>query len=140
MTEQLADWLLVQLAADEQVARADMSRYTYEVGLAFITDEATDGHLEAIRAHAALWDPARVLADIDAKRQLLDEHYEVHRDIGWLHDGDEASDELPVCGCCVPKHSHFRTRTDVPIYPCRTVRLLALPYAGRDGYQDSWRP
>ncbi|WP_373305012.1 DUF6221 family protein [Streptomyces bluensis] len=24
--------------------------------------------------------------------------------------------------------------------PCPTLRLLALPYADRDGYQESWRP
>lgn len=23
--------------------------------------------------------------------------------------------------------------------PCPTVRLLALPYAGRDGYREEWR-
>jgi hypothetical protein len=25
-------------------------------------------------------------------------------------------------------------------FPCRTLRLLALPYADREGYLESWRP
>lgn len=90
--------------------------------------------------HVAANDPTFVLADVDAKRQILDEHPELWRDIGWLEDGDEAYAELPVCERCVPKHSHYRTRAEVPEYPCRTLRLLALPYAGHPDYRAEWRP
>lgn len=54
------------------------------------------------------------------------EHYIVHRDIGWLEDDDgelvECYAELPVCGVCVPRHSHFPTRADVPTGPCVFMR------------------
>ena len=49
-------------------------------------------------------------------------HYCIHRDVGWLKEDDgelvEQYAELPVCGVCVPKHSHFRSRADVPLWPC----------------------
>lgn len=86
--------------------------------------------------------PRQMLADIAAKRAVLDLHSIVWRDIGWLEDDEgelvEATDELPVCGYCVPKHSHFRTRQDVPEGACQTVRLLASAYAERPGYREEW--
>lgn len=65
---------------------------------------------------------ARVLREIDAKRQLVEQH----RPVGY---GD-------VC------LSYCRTRTpsQPQAWPCLTLRLLALPYADRPGYQESWRP
>ncbi|MBK1785125.1 DUF6221 family protein [Prauserella cavernicola] len=98
----------------------------------------TLGYFEAV--HIARHDPAAVLDDIESKRRILDEHAELWRDIGWLADGDEEYSELPVCGVCVPKHSHFKSRSDVPNGPCRTVRLLALPYASHSDYREEWRP
>jgi hypothetical protein len=85
-------------------------------------------------------EPARVLADVDAKRRIIDEHAIVHRNIGWLADGDEEYGEIPVCGRCVPKHSHYSRRADVPEGWCRTLRLLALPYADHPDYRAEWRP
>lgn len=95
--------------------------------------------------HAEYWErfhvpvpDKRLLAEVDAKRRILDLHDIVWRDIGWLEDGDEEYAEIPVCGQCVPKHSHFSTRADVPEGPCRTVRLLALPLAGHPDYREEW--
>lgn len=51
-----------------------------------------------------------LLADVDAKRRILDQCADV-----WAHDRVEAFAE------------------DV-------LRLLALPYAGRPGYRGEWRP
>lgn len=45
-------------------------------------------------------------------------HYKIWRDVGWMQDGDEHAREFPVCGHCVPKHSWFKSRSDVPSYPC----------------------
>jgi hypothetical protein len=92
------------------------------------------------RAHIARHDPARVLADVEAKRRLLELHGIMHREIGWLENGAEEGSEIPVCGICVPKHSHYQRREDVPEGPCLTVRLLALPYADHPDYRDEWRP
>lgn len=78
---------------------------------------------EEQQAHIVRHDPARVLREIDAKRQLLDEHPSVN-------GSDLGSD----CGTC------YRGDGVNARWPCRTLRLLAMPYADRAGYQESWRP
>lgn len=65
-----------------------------------------------------------VLADIDAKRALIAEH-----------DIEEPGTDYQYCRVC-----HDYTRHDAARAPCRTLRLLALSYAGRDGYKEGWRP
>ncbi len=75
--------------------------------------------------HMVRHDPDRVLRQVAAHRKLLDLHAEVYRDVGWLEDGDERMAELPVCGHCVPRHSWFNSRAEVPAYPCVTVLIVA---------------
>jgi hypothetical protein len=83
-------------------------------------------------AHIARHDPARVLAEVEAKRRILDEH---------------TKDSICVDGreCCK------RCVVDIEIawdeafaamepIPCPTVRLLALPYAEHPDYRQEWRP
>ncbi|WP_179022947.1 DUF6221 family protein [Streptomyces sp. IMTB 2501] len=67
--------------------------------------------------HVARHDPARVLRELDAKQALLEEHRT--RDDGR-------------CRTCREEAS--------PRSPCTTLRLLAVPFAGDCGYDDSWRP
>jgi hypothetical protein len=103
--------------------------------------QGVEGALDgAVEAHIARHDPARALREIDAKREQLKLHGIVHREIGWLENGDEESGEIPVCGLCVPKHSHYQRREDVPEGPCLTVRLLAAPYDDHPDYREEWRP
>lgn len=64
-----------------------------------------------------------VLADIAAKREIIAEH-------AIEHPG-----EFQYCRVC-----HDYKRHDAARAPCRTLRLLAVPYAGRDGYKERWRP
>lgn len=59
--------------------------------------------------------PARVLVDVDLKLRILGVHV------------DQAE-----CERC--------TWMDDEFYPCETLRLLALPYVGRAGYDESWKP
>lgn len=68
-----------------------------------------------------------LLADVDAKRRILDEHQNVN-------DGD--------CGTCVNGRWGYPTHggSSPQPWPCTTLRLLALPYADRPGYRDEWRP
>ena len=81
-------------------------------------------------------DEDAVLRRCAADRKLVDLHGIVHRNIGWLEwdEGEHAEmyAELPVCGLCVPKHSSFPRREDVPVGPCRTVRILAEGYGLSD--------
>lgn len=83
--------------------------------------------------------PSSVLRRCSADRKLVDLHGIVHRDIGWLEwdEGEHAEmyAELPVCGLCVPKHSSFPRREDVPEGPCRTVRILVEGY-GLSDYRE----
>jgi hypothetical protein len=48
-------------------------------------------------------------------------HYPLWRDITWLEDSEEHTEEIEVCGTCVPKHSGFPSRSDVPEWPCAPV-------------------
>ncbi|MCT9092817.1 DUF6221 family protein [Streptomyces sp. ASQP_92] len=66
--------------------------------------------------HIARHNPARVLADIEAKRQILDLHVA------------EPGQHPDFCGH--DKHE----------LPCPTLRLLALPYADHPDYREEWRP
>jgi len=52
----------------------------------------------------------------------MDDHYPIRRVIGWVSEGEDVYDEIEVCGLCVPKHSHFRSREEVPDWPCEGVK------------------
>src|SRR5690606_7736734 len=69
--------------------------------------------------HIAEWDPARVLREIDAKRQVI----ALHRPVEQRSTGSGGG-TVTDCQVC----SHFPAQ-----YPCATLRLLALPYADRPG-------
>jgi hypothetical protein len=64
--------------------------------------------------HIAMHDPAAVLADVTAKRAIVEVH-------GGQHEcPDPASWQYPYVGC-------------------ETLRLLAQPFADRDDFRDQWR-
>lgn len=84
--------------------------------------------------HIARWDPARVLAEVEAKRRILDLHG--FTDDGW-NEGDEQ--RCTECGW-VRLEAGWGQRGSQRAWPCTTLRLLASPYADRDGYDESWRP
>lgn len=109
-------WLRAQLDEDEQIARA--------------LDEHLDGHERPYNL-ADPTDPARVLVDVDAKRRIIDEHY-----VATGYDGHSV--DADVCGRCA-EDDQAGGRAGDP-WPCTTLRLLALPHAGRPGYRQEWRP
>ena len=47
-------------------------------------------------------------------------HYPIWRTIGYQDDGDTEYEEIKVCATCVPKHTHFASRADVPEWPCQS--------------------
>lgn len=76
-------------------------------------------HTKEVAAHIAEHDPARALREIDAKRQLvrlLTEALEVGED----YKGPDLYDGIETCRAA--------------------LRLLALPYSGREGYRPEWAP
>jgi len=91
-----------------------------------IIEERGGGMYMAVATHIAHWDPARVLAEVDAKRRILDE-------IVPEANGLDSSVDLD-------RRIGIRDQTVEPYCSDQLVRLLALPYADRPGYRDEWRP
>jgi hypothetical protein len=77
-------------------------------------------------AHIAYWDPARVLADIAAKRAIVAEHAST----------DDGSGVLTVCRVC--SYRDIWERYSDPA-PCRTLRLLAAVYTSHPDFDPAWR-
>ncbi|MGP4085473.1 DUF6221 family protein [Streptomyces sp. KR55] len=108
----------------------------------FIEDAMDDGvvtHVdpaasddEGVARHIARHDPARVLAEIDAKRRILAEHQ---------------PDRFGDCTTCAGPEDfdddadgHRTWSRSAKPFPCPTLRLLALPYADHPDYREEWRP
>jgi hypothetical protein len=133
--DDLVTWLRAQLDEDERVAReADSGRWLPEdkgITFEYRADDFHGGEAQArlvadTRAnqwHIANWDPARVLAEVEAKRRILDLHH--------VTEFESEPDHDPMGAGCA-ECGHFD-------WPCETIRLLALPYAGRDGWREEWR-
>ncbi len=120
----LADFLLARIAEDEAAARAALTwqradpadRWTEADGALY----DGQGHNMAgfvgddVAPHIARWDPARVLAECEAKRRF------VRNAQAWDNtSGDNAQ--------------------QVARELLRMMRLLAVPYADRPGYREEWR-
>lgn len=120
----LALWLAAQLDADEARAKACPGSGEWsadDIGI------YGPGLSPEVRAHMAEWDPARVLREIEAKREQVKLHSP--SEFGtWVGDDD---DQMPACRTCGNLTARF---------PCKTLRLLASVYADRPGYRDAWRP
>lgn len=67
----------------------------------------------------------RVLAECEAKRRVVALHRDVRRP-GW---GLIAPHLCSECGA-----------DGFAVWPCETLRLLALPYADHPDYHEEWRP
>ncbi|MFF7147498.1 DUF6221 family protein [Streptomyces griseoaurantiacus] len=138
--EELVEWYGQQLDEDERIARAaaepeewvelnrapqlswsvelwadpDCAAVVAEESSAYpvvvTTQGMSDADAEARVAHIVAHDPARVLREIDAKRRIIGRINSHAAVMGR----DEIHDDL--------------------------LRSLALPYADRPGYKESWRP
>lgn len=118
----LAEFLLARIAEDEEAARAAspgpwhlnaertevIAVDDIQVAEAFAL---SNNQLRATAEHIARWDPARVLAECDAKRRLVTELVRMQdEEMGW--DGVED----------------------------KVMSYLALPYADHPEYREEWRP
>jgi hypothetical protein len=75
--------------------------------------------------HIARWHPARVLAEVEAKRAIL-----------GIHDPGDTTQTRRWCAYCVePGKPEFMARM-----PCQHLRLLATAYTGQPGFREEWRP
>jgi hypothetical protein len=135
----LAEFLLARIAEDEAAARAATKGEWTAVGTQF-PDEESDA-AEMIRGyvdvfpdgpgitgeemagpdawHVARWDPARVLAECDAKRRIVE---------FWSQAFSKPTD--------FPGIQFDRVRSAAQW----TLQVLALPYADHPGFREEWRP
>jgi hypothetical protein len=81
---------------------------------------------EFIAAH----DPARVLREIEAKRRMITEVAAAHASAIDMEHACCHDPEQILAGEC-EQHAP----NDLPL-----LRLLALPYADRPGYEEGWAP
>jgi len=88
-------------------------------------DAQPDGWLGTVIEHIARHDPARVLAEVDAKRRIIDEYIAADNTYQRLAEDDDDSkwDWLS------------RSQALETVLP-----LLALPYADHPSYRAEWRP
>lgn len=117
----LVAFLEARFAEDAADAQHAGGRYSWEGIAAFVTDDYWDKDLEASERHIARHSPARVLAEVAAKRRIV----ELHHPLAYL-----------VCSVC-----QFDTGEEcVPeMYPCPTVRALASVYADHSDFNPEWR-
>lgn len=150
-TQTLADWLSARLDEDEAVARAatagpwrydamkvnsvdrQESVFAGEAGMRATTVASTgpedDRQSMVDAAHISRHDPARVLAEVAAKRAIVDQAYGTAATI----DGE--------WGCCHEPAQIKRGEcpsTDMSVDPY--LRHLASVYADHEGYREEWRP
>lgn len=113
-TATLAEFLLARIAEMEDVARAVQEAEPKSAAPVFTSLHAPTGTVEM--------SPARVLADCEAHRRIVELHYPVPAsDIDWTD-----------CGTCPSSVSGG--------WPCPTLRALALPFADHPDYHPDYRP
>ncbi len=127
----LVTWLRQQLDDDERIARAagaelapagDGLRWNgWDDGIRTVSNivfavAPYSGYLGEPREHIARWDPARVLAEVEAKRRILDEYTSAEAAAHFPNWEGGNAEGLEIA-----------------------VRLLAHPFADRPGFRDEWR-
>ncbi|MGD6750970.1 DUF6221 family protein [Streptomyces sp. BH105] len=118
--DDLVQWLGEQYDEDERTAKAVQwdgsgNRLSWDLPASATVDVGEDEFYAGDRTianHIVRHDPARVLREIDAKRQLIAKAAQLQAQVG----------DDPFAGV-----------EDL-------LRLLALPYADRPGYREEWRP
>lgn len=123
--DELVRWLTACLDEDERIAKAatpgpweqagERSEWVSSDEYWAVADCSGAEPARENAQHIAAHDPARVLREIDAKRDLL-------VFAKGIHD----------------HHATFTTGVYARLE--KTLRLFALAYAGRVGYREEWRP
>lgn len=139
----LAEFLLARLTEDEATATAAAGPHgasfqgrSFSLSFDKVIEDAYDMLGREIDEHITHWSPARVLAEVEAKRRILDEHSEFM---------DSPSFGKPLEGkgicrrCCDIEGSDW-DGPPTQKYPCDTLRLLVLPYADHPSCHPSWLP
>jgi hypothetical protein len=129
----LTEFLLARTAEDEVAARATLAAHDpldWDTTPAHLMNGGAvglDGPVDGPSGYSSVVvDPARVLAECEAKRRI----------VGIHHPGKYRPDECQVCFDPTTAAGDY----DFEYLPCSTLRALALPYTDHPDYQDEWRP
>lgn len=124
----IADFLLARIAEDE--AWADRSSRHNDTD-AFAKDNYG----------CLLVDPARVLAECEAKRRIVSTHAVVTEDHtgAWWALGNPGSEPVRT-GCDNCRKAGVDGEDYLVNGPCDTLRALAAVYADHPDYDEAWRP
>lgn len=126
----LVQFLRDRLDEDEQTAREAEKRTT--TTRRRVQGEWVEDTVQPPEWRRSVWSPARVLREVEAKRQIVNAHGRAALRAGG---GAQHFDTATVCRSCEPDYQ-FPEQS----WPCPTLRLLALPYADHPGYREDWRP
>ena len=149
VTVDLVQWIREQLGIDAAramgAAEEDGPSWRYD-GRVVVTRR--DGDLVAVGSqdfmelergkHIAAHDPARGLREVEAKREIVARYVaaaQATEDLKALRERLQAQ-RRDVLMTDLDLESAVHKRDELR----EVVRLLALPYADRDGYQEAWRP
>lgn len=134
----LTDFLLARIHDDECLARMAFADHN---GNGPEWDEAWSGAVDTrgedllltndsgVSRHIVNFDPARVLAECEAKRQIVAIHH-------WIVNPNDNCSECGGYDLVAGLGAQgYRRR-----YPCETLRLLALPYSDHPDYLPGWVP
>jgi hypothetical protein len=129
-TTDLITWLRAQLDEDELGAQAAAA---FKAGASWTAHRYQEipgvavAHSGSQAEHIARHDPARVLAEVDAKRRIIERH--------TPHEmGNCRNCEAPHWGVKVCNHCYGQA------WPCPDVLDVVVPHADRPGYRPEWRP
>lgn len=115
-------FLRARLNEDAKIARSVTDQQTVEnldAVLSIAQPDATPAGVRAIATHVVRWDPARVLAEVAAKRRIIELHSGMHECSTYDHNG-----EIDNCTWV--------------IHACSTILLLTAPYADHPDYSPGW--
>lgn len=115
-TQTLTGFLLARLDEDEAAARQAyrIAEWREKSEHARIYWARRLVRLDASGPHIARHDPARVLAEVGAKRRIVE-----------LHEGEHN------CTTYIAAEDNN---------PCKTLEILAVVYDDHPDYRDEWRP
>lgn len=143
MTEDLITWLSAVLDEDERLARA-ATPGPWKDGAGTVAlhstgmDEITGYvHEQADIDHIVRHDPAAVLADIAAKRQIV----AIHNVWTAIYPEDAVHEWRRKDRRCIGCGFNSSEEPNTPdVNDCPTLRALASAYAHQPGYRQEWAP
>lgn len=94
-------------------------------------DEMTADHRPAHLADWATFGPERTRVECEIKRRIIKLHIPSDQNRAYSRTGSP-----DTCVACVGFHADMDCENDP--WPCRTLRILALPYADHPDFRDEW--